>query len=87
MKISILGFHKRRMAKRERVMYKHSKEIVMVNQMIKIHLQEDPPHSRDKEASIMIMILQGRNSERLHHKKIIHSQVCKFILWSLFLLY
>jgi chromosome segregation ATPase len=86
MKRSILGCQKRRMKKREKVMQKYSKEGIMVNQnlrkLIKIHLQEDPPHSSHKEASIMIMI-QGRNSKDYT----IHSQVCKFILWSLFLLY
>jgi hypothetical protein len=37
--------------------------------MIEIHLQDDPPHSSHKEDSIMIMIIQGRNSEGLHHKE------------------
>jgi septal ring factor EnvC (AmiA/AmiB activator) len=35
----------------------------------KIHLQEDHPCSSHKEASIMIMINQERNSEELHHKQ------------------
>jgi hypothetical protein len=42
------------MKKRERVMQKYSKEEIMVNQnlrkMIKIHIQEYPPHSIHKEA-------------------------------------
>jgi hypothetical protein len=45
----------------------------MVNQnlrkLIKIHIQEDHPCSRHKEASIMIMINQGRNSEGLDYKE------------------
>jgi hypothetical protein len=45
----------------------------MVNQnlrkLIKIHLQEDHPCSSQKEASIMIMISQGRNLKGLHHKE------------------
>jgi hypothetical protein len=61
------------MKKIERVMHKYSKEIIMVNQnlrkLLKIHLQEDHPCSSHKEASIMIMISQGRNSEGLHHKE------------------
>jgi hypothetical protein len=32
-------------------------------------VQEDHPCSSHKEASIMIMISQGRNSEGLHHKE------------------
>jgi hypothetical protein len=54
------------MKKIERVMQKYSKEGIMVNQnlrkIIKIQLQEDHPCPSHKEASIMIMILQGRNS-------------------------
>jgi hypothetical protein len=61
------------MKKIERVMQKYSKEGIMVNQnlrkLLKIHLQEDHPCSSHKEASIMIMISQGRNSEGLHHKE------------------
>ena len=61
------------MKKIERVMKKYSKERIMVNQnlrkLLKIHLQEDHPCSSHKEASIMIMISQGRNSEGLHHKE------------------
>jgi hypothetical protein len=57
----------------ERVMQKYSKEGIMVNQnlrkLIKIYLQEDHPCSSHKEASIMIMISQVRNSEGLHHKE------------------
>jgi hypothetical protein len=45
----------------------------MVNQnlrkLLKIHLQEDHPCSRHKEASIMIMISQGKNSKGLRHKE------------------
>jgi hypothetical protein len=45
----------------------------MVNQnlrkLLKIHLQEDHPCSSHKEASIMIMISQGKNSEGLCHKE------------------
>jgi hypothetical protein len=45
--------------------------------IIEIHLQEDLPHSINKESSIMmkkskenkIMIDQGKNSEGLHHKE------------------
>jgi hypothetical protein len=61
------------MKKIERVMQKYSKEGIMVNQnlrkLLKIHLQEDHPCSSHKEASIMIMISQGRNLEGLHHKE------------------
>jgi hypothetical protein len=50
-------------------MQKYSKEGIIVNQnlrkLIKRHLQEDHPHSRHKEPSIMI--IQGRNSTRLQH--------------------
>jgi hypothetical protein len=52
---------------------KYSKEGIMVNQnlrkLLKIHLQEDHPCSSHKEASIMIMISQGKNSEGLCHKE------------------
>ena len=45
----------------------------MVNQnlrkLLNIHLEEDHPCSTHKEALIMIMISQGRNSEGLHHKE------------------
>src|ERR1700722_2544127 len=54
-------------------MQKYSKEGIMVNQnlrkLLKIHLQEDHPCSSHKEASIMIMINQGKNSEGLCHKE------------------
>ena len=40
-----------------------------LRKLLKIHLQEDHPCSNHKEASIMIMISQGRNSEGLHHKE------------------
>jgi hypothetical protein len=67
------------MNKIERVMQKYSKEGIMVNQnlrkLLKIHLQEDHPCSSHKEALIMIMISQGKNSEGYATKKIIHSQV------------
>jgi hypothetical protein len=61
------------MKKIERVMHKYSKEEIMVNQnlrkILNIHLQEDHPCSSHKEASIMIMISQGRNLDGLHHKE------------------
>ena len=61
------------MKKIERVMQKYSKEGIMVNQnlrkLLKIHLQEDHMCSSHKEASIMIMINQGGNSEGIHHKE------------------
>jgi hypothetical protein len=45
----------------------------MVNQnlrkILKIHIQEYHPCSSHKEASIMIMISQGKNSEGLRHKE------------------
>jgi hypothetical protein len=45
----------------------------MVNQnlrkLLKIHLQEDHPCSSHKEALIMIMISQGKNSEGLRLKE------------------
>ena len=62
-------------------MHKYSKEGIMVNlnqtKMIEIHLQEDPPHSSHKEASIRmkgltkekIMIIQAKNLEGIHHKE------------------
>jgi hypothetical protein len=45
--------------------------------IIEIHIQQDLPHSGNKEASTImkgsteekIMISQGRNSEGLHHKE------------------
>jgi hypothetical protein len=40
-----------------------------IRKLLKIHIQEDHPCSSQKEASIMIMIIQGRNSEGLHHKE------------------
>jgi hypothetical protein len=61
------------MKKIERVMQKYSKEGIMVNQnlrkLLMIHLQEDHPCSSHKEASIMIMTSQGKNSEGLCHKE------------------
>jgi hypothetical protein len=61
------------MKKIERVMQKYSKEGIMVNQnlrkLLKIHLQEDHPCSSHKEALIMIMISQGKNSKGLCHKE------------------
>jgi hypothetical protein len=83
LKRSTPGCQKGRMKKRVRVMQKYSKEGIMVNKnqrrmsIIEIHLQQDLPHSSNKEASIMmkgsteekIMINQGRNSEGLHHKE------------------
>jgi hypothetical protein len=61
------------MKKIERVMQKYSKEGIMVNlnlrKLLKIHLQEDHLCSSHKEASITIMISQGKNSEGLHHKE------------------
>jgi hypothetical protein len=53
-------------------MQKYSKEEIMVNhnlrKLLKIHIQEDHLCSSHKEASIMIMISQERNSEGIHHK-------------------
>jgi hypothetical protein len=73
MKRSTLGCYKRRMNKIERVMKKYSKEGIMVNQnlrkLLKIHLQEDHPCSSHKEASIMIIISQGKNSKGLRHRE------------------
>jgi hypothetical protein len=40
-----------------------------LRKLLKIHLQEDHPCSSHKEASIMIIISQGKNSEGLHHKE------------------
>jgi hypothetical protein len=61
------------MNKTKRVMQKYSKEGIMVNQNLrklqKIHLQEDHSCSIHKEASIMIMTSQVKNSEGLHHKE------------------
>jgi hypothetical protein len=71
MKRNITSSQKRRMKKRERVMQNYSKEGIMVNQnlrkMVKIHLQEYPPHSRHKDASIMI------NQARIQKEYTIHS--------------
>jgi hypothetical protein len=54
-------------------MQKYSKEGIMVNhnlrKLLKRHLQEDHPCSSHKEASIMIIISQGKNSEGLRHKE------------------
>jgi hypothetical protein len=61
------------MKKIERVMQKYSKKGIMVNQnlrkLLKIHLQEYHPCSSHKEASIMIMISQIKNSKGLRHKE------------------
>jgi hypothetical protein len=47
--------------------------VITVNQnirkLLKIHLQENHPCSSHKEASIMIMISQGKNSKGLCHKE------------------
>jgi len=79
MKRNTLGCSKIRMKKIERFMHKYSKEGIMVNQnlrkILNIHLQEDHPCSSHKEASIMIMIIQGINSKGLHHKED-HSLPC-----------
>jgi hypothetical protein len=60
-------------------MHKYSKEGIMFDQnlrkLIKIHLQEDHPCSNHKEASVMIMISQGINSEGQHQKED-HSLPC-----------
>jgi hypothetical protein len=40
-----------------------------LRKLLKIHLQEDHPCSSHKEASIMIMISQGKNLEGLHYKE------------------
>jgi hypothetical protein len=40
-----------------------------LRKLLKIHLQEDHPCSIHTEASIMIMISQGKNSKGLHHKE------------------
>jgi hypothetical protein len=68
-------------------MQKYSKEGIMVNQnlrkLIKIHIQKDHPCSSHKEASIMIMITQGRNSEGLHHKEdhsLLGMQICFMVI-------
>jgi hypothetical protein len=61
------------MKKIERVMQKYSKEGIVINQnlrkLLKIHLQEYHPCSSYKEASIMIMTSQGKNSEGLRHEE------------------
>jgi hypothetical protein len=61
------------MKKIERVMQKYSKEGIMVKHnlitLLKIYLQECHPCSSHKEASIMIMISQGKNSEGLRYKE------------------
>jgi hypothetical protein len=61
------------MKKIERVMQKYSNEGIMVNEnlrkLLKIHLQGDHPCSSHKEASIMVMISQDKNSEGLRHKE------------------
>jgi hypothetical protein len=49
--------------------------LIYLRKLLKIHLQEDHPCSRHKEASIMIMISQGKNSEGLSHKED-HSLTC-----------
>jgi hypothetical protein len=72
-------------------MHKYSKERIMVNQnlrkLLKIHLQEDHPCSSHKQASIMIMISQGKNSKGLHHKEDHSLLGMQMYLWSLFLSY
>jgi hypothetical protein len=40
-----------------------------LSKLLKIHFQEDHSRSRHKEASIMIIISQGRNLEGLHHNE------------------
>jgi hypothetical protein len=61
------------MKKIKRVMQKYSKKGIVVNhnlrKLLKIPLQEEHSCSSHKEASIMIMISQRRNSEGLHHKE------------------
>jgi hypothetical protein len=83
MKRSILGFQKIRMNKITSVIQNYSKEGIMVSKyqrrmsIIEIHLQQDLPHSTNKESSTMmkksiedkIMINQGRNLEGLHTKE------------------
>jgi hypothetical protein len=54
--------------------------------IIEIHLQEDLPHSSKKEASIMIMISQGNNSEGLHHKED-HSLAGMLIYFTVIILF
>jgi hypothetical protein len=65
-------------------MHKYSKEGIMVNpnlrKLIRVHLQEYHPCSSHKEASIIIMISQGRNLEGLHHKED-HSLPCMQIFF------
>jgi hypothetical protein len=54
-------------------MQKYSNEGITVNKnlikLFKIHLQEDHPCSSHKEASIMIMISEGKFSKGLCHKE------------------
>ena len=54
-------------------MQKYLKEGIMVNynlrKQLKIHIQEDHSCSSQKEASIMIIINQGKYWEGLHHKE------------------
>jgi hypothetical protein len=40
-----------------------------LRKLLKIHIQEDHPCSSQKEASIMIMIISGKNLEGLCHKE------------------
>jgi hypothetical protein len=40
-----------------------------LRKLLKIHIQEYHPCSSHKEASIMIMISQGKNSKGLRHKE------------------
>ena len=79
------------MKKIERVMHKYSKEGINVNQnlrkLLKIHLQEYHPCSRHKEASIMIMISQGKNLEGLRHKEDHSLPSMKIYFMVIFLLY
>jgi hypothetical protein len=66
-------------------MQKYSKEGIMFNQnlrkLLKIHLQEDHPCSSHKQASIIIMISERKNSEGLCHKEDHSLPGMQFILW------
>jgi hypothetical protein len=68
LKGSTLGFQKGIMKRRVRVMQKYSKEGIMVNKnqrrmnIIEIHIQQDLPHSSNKEASI---IMNGSTEDQL----------------------
>jgi hypothetical protein len=63
-----------------------------LRKILKIHRQEYHLCSSHKEASIMIMMIQGRNSEGLHHKEDhslpsmqIHFMVIVFIVLILYI--